>query len=97
METTWRVMQVTEKPGLTEATLQRVEWFKKHPDFDAAMADDSQDELPEEFIDAQPGDEGADTIDIGGTLTIDVTDGLDLHPMDNVVMSLRVLTPVEVS
>lgn len=96
METTWRVMQVTEKPGLVEATLQRVEWFRTNPAFAAAMADEGVDELPEEFIDAQPGDDGADTIDTGGSLVLDVTNGPELHPLDNVVLTLRVLTPVEV-
>jgi len=96
METIWRVEQVTEKPGLVEARLQRVEWFKKNPDFDVAMADESQDELPEEFIDARPGEPGADTIDVGGTLVLDVTDGPDLHPLDDVALTLRVLTLVEV-
>lgn len=95
METTWRVMQVTEKPGVVEAVLQRVEWFRKNPAFVAAMEDESVQELPEEFIDCQPGDEGADTIVTGGTLKIDVSDGPDLHPMDDVVMSLRVLTTVD--
>lgn len=94
METTWRVEEVTEKPGIVLATLQRVEWFKKNPDFDAAMVDEKQ-ELPEEFLDALPGDEDAEIVEVGGTITLDITDGPELHPLDDVVLSLRVLTPVD--
>ena len=96
METTWRVTSVTEKPGRVQATLQRGEWFKKNPAFDAAMADESQDELPEEFLDALPGEQGADFAEIGGEITLDVTEGPELHPLDDVILSLRVVTPVEV-
>lgn len=96
METHWIVEQITEKPGLVEARLQRVEWFKKNPAFAAAMADENEPDLPEEFIDAEPGEEGAETIEVGGALTMDVTEGPEMHPLDAVLISLRVVTPVEV-
>lgn len=91
-ETTWQVTQVTERPGLVEATLQRVEWFKKNPDFAAAVADESDEELPEEFVDALPGDPEADTVELGGSITLDITDGPELHPLDNVTLTLRTVS-----
>lgn len=96
METTWRVEEVTERPGLLSATLQRVEWFKKNPDYDAKLDEVGGTEGVDEFLDALPGEPGADVAEVGGTITLDVTDGPELHPLDDVILSLRVVVPVEV-
>lgn len=95
MESTWVVDEVTEKPGIVTAKLRQVEWFKKNPAFEAAMADESEEELPEEFIDAAPGELGAESIEVGGSMTLDITDGPELHAMDNLLISVRVLVPVD--
>jgi hypothetical protein len=53
------------------------------------------DPFIEQFLDdVQPGDEGADYLDAGDSMTIDVTNGLDLRPGDNVVMTLDALERV---
>lgn len=98
MRTTWRVQKVTATEGRTVAELARVSWFKKNEDYDRIMADESYDgDLPDEFLDCEPGEPGAEFIDLGGeSLTIDVAEGLVLKPGDNVAMVLDVLDPVPV-
>lgn len=95
MHTYWRVDEVTEKPGLVLAKLTPVAWFKTNPEY-AAHADEVGWD-GEEFIDAYPGDDGAECVEEGGpSITLDVTEGPDLHPLDNVMMAMTVATPVEV-
>jgi hypothetical protein len=88
------------------AELQEVEWFKPNPEHVAemkefnALADAEGDEaadahfagreLPDEFIDALPGEDGAMFMDARGHMTLDITDGPELHPMDSVLMDLCV-------
>lgn len=80
--TTWQVMQVTEKPGMTTASLDQVEWFKPNPD---------QGESGDEFVESSPGEEGADRVPLGGHCTLDITEGPELHPGDNVKLTVEVL------
>lgn len=97
METMWIVETITEKPGQIVAELKPVEWFKPNPEF-AAVADvvPSEDfEYPDEFIDALPGEEGAEYVDLGKHIELDITNGPELHPLDNVRLSIDVLVSVE--
>lgn len=88
MRTTWTVTKVTATPNLTLADLQRVEWYKPNP------AWDTDDEAVEEFIDAEAGEPGASHVEAEGTLHIEITEGLDLKPGDNVLLTLSVLEHV---
>lgn len=106
MRTTWRVEKVTATEGQTLAALVKVQWFLKNPErvaidaeYDAFYAEHGEEateakylgiEWPEEFIDCEPDDEGAEFIEsVDGTrrLTLDITDGLDLAPGDNVAVT----------
>ena len=91
--TTWRVVVVTEKPGVTVAELTCVEWFRPNPAYNL-HADDVPPPagMPPEFLSAEPGGEGALLDDSGiGRLTLDVTDGPDLHAGDNVRLTVEVI------
>ena len=54
------------------------------------------EEWIEEFLDdVQPGEEGAEFIEAGhDSMTIDITNGLDLHPGDNVFVTLDAVARV---
>jgi hypothetical protein len=111
METTWTVEQVTEKPCTVTAELRQVDWFKKNPEraaldaeydkFVAAHSDEEANEKylsyewPEEFIEARPGDEGAEYIDGHGRLTLDITEGPELHAGDDVMLTVQVVSSVD--
>lgn len=92
------VEQVTEKPGCVLAELRPVTWFKTNPAFTAwqQLPQDDESDAPDEFIDAQPGEEGAEAMEEGPRITLDITNGPEMHPLDNVLVEYRVLTPVEV-
>lgn len=93
MKTTWHVTEVHATEGSTIATLARVEWFKVNPTYKELMADDDYDgDLPDEFLEAEPGDETAEYIDTGDVMKINVTDGLDLQPGLDVFMVLDLAT-----
>lgn len=93
MHTYWQVQEVVEKPGIVLALLKPVEWFKKNPEYEA-HADEVGWE-GDEFVDANPGEDGAEMIESGLGITIDITEGPELHPLDNVAMAMTVLTPVD--
>lgn len=96
MRTTWRCTKVTSTEGQTVAELVQVSWFKRNPEYDQ-LVDEVDVEMPDEFLDAEPGEPGADYIDaVDGTkpLTLDITDGLDLTPGDNVVVTIDALDRV---
>lgn len=82
MKTTWRVTEVHATEAGTKATLQRVSWFK-------AIGDPDGDDW--ESFDVEPGENGAEFIEDSGTLTLDISDGVEMAPGDNVVMVLDVL------
>jgi len=90
MKTTWIVEKITATPGRTVAELTRVEWYKRNPAYDEAMADETFDsELPDEFLDAEPGAVGAESMQIEiGSMSLETTDGLDLRPGDNVIVTV---------
>lgn len=92
MRTMWRVQEVRAIEGQTTAILEQVEWYRRNPDHAAAMADESHEgDMPDEFIDAEPGEAGAEYIEaVNGTksLVLDITDGLDLRPGDNVLLTI---------
>lgn len=83
-----RVEWFAKNPAFDEM----MERFKAIEEAEGIAAADEQSmdwpEVPEWLDDVQPGDEGADFIDAGDSMTIDVTDGLDLRPGDNVVVTL---------
>lgn len=111
MSTTWKVVEVIEKPGIVLAELVEVEWFKVNPEWTEQMArfqaieeaegikaaDEKSLDWPEieEFIATEPGEEGANETESRGKATIDITDGPELHPLDNVQMDLWVVVPVD--
>lgn len=51
--------------------------------------DKDQPFIDEWLDDVQPGDEGADFVDAGDSMTIDITGGLELRPGDNVMDDAR--------
>lgn len=61
---------------------------------DAQTAAEPSDAWIEEYLDADPGDPDAQFIDAFGTLTVDITDGLDLHAGDDVELTLDALERV---
>lgn len=88
--TTWQVKKVTETPGRTVADLVRVEWFKRNPEYDRLMADDTYDgDMPGEFIDAGPGEASSFCSDLDDYLSLDITDGPALHPGDDVYITIE--------
>lgn len=93
METTWRVTEVTEKPGIVQATLERVELFKRNPEWEAHADEVGWD--GDEFVEAAADDPEAEAIELGGKVTIDVTEGPDVHPLDLVRMTIEVLVHVD--
>ena len=88
MRTTWRVTKVTATEGMTLAELRQVEWWRKNPAWDDEATPD--DALGEEFLDAEPGEQGAGFSECSGVATIDITDGLLLQPGDNVHLTVAV-------
>jgi hypothetical protein len=88
MNTTWRVIKVTATEGQTLAELRQVEWWKKNPAWDDESTPD--DALGDEFLDAEPGEQGAEFSENAGHMTIDITGGWELSPGDNVNLTLSV-------
>lgn len=89
MKTTWRVTKVTETEGAVTADLERVAWFKSNSAYDGV--DDT-----EEFIDAEPGEVGADYIDAAGKIVgFDISDGPELHAGDDVFVEITVAVSVD--
>lgn len=63
---------------------------------DAILLERDREWVEEWLEDVQPGEEGAEFSEPGtDSLTIDVTDGLDLHPGDNVIVTLDALERVD--
>lgn len=106
MDTTWIVRKVIATEGQTLAELERVEFFKRNPAYDAMMEEVAAVEAAEgqaaaderfagiyhdEFIDAEPDDPDADTVKIAGTLTIDIYDGPAWKPGEILTMTLAAL------
>lgn len=75
---TWRVVRVQQDEHVTEATFRRTAWFKADPDKDG------------EFLDAVPGEEGAE-YDFGNEVVEVPIDPGQFAPGDNVVMTLVVV------
>jgi hypothetical protein len=89
MHTHWRVIERTEREGITLVELLPVMWFKKNPEYDAHADEVGWD--GEEFIDALPGEDGADFIESGKAIVLDMTEHEDLHPGDDVQLVIDVL------
>lgn len=82
----WQAMMTEYDELLGQGTSQEAvdaEMNRRHPD------------APEQFVDALPGEEGADCTESTGRLTLDITNGPELHPMDNVELSVAVLVDVD--
>jgi hypothetical protein len=95
MQTTWRVTEVHATESGTQAVLQRVYWFKTNPKYaDVDIEAPDYEWVGDESIDAEPGEHDADWIEMGGKLTIEITEGLDLAPSDNVTMLLDLVERV---
>ncbi len=91
METTWIVDEIRERGNSVTASLRAVHWFKPNPEYAATLGDD----VSEEFIDAEPDEEGADHYDEYGALELDISQGPDMHAEDSVVITMKVLARVE--
>lgn len=61
---------------------------------DAQVDAEPSDAWIEEYLTAEPGEEGADFIDAGSAMSLDITDGLDLHAGDNVRVNIDALDRV---
>lgn len=84
MKSTWRVDSVTETMSGTEVTLDRTHWLVVNPHW----LDEAG--VQEEFLDADPGDEGAEYVETGVRIhLLDVR--IKVHPGDHVVMKLKVV------
>jgi len=81
MNETWRVKQVILTEGRTTAELVPTDWFKPV---------DPDDELTDYDV-ARPGDEGADFIEIGDRIVIEVAAD-ELRPGDDVLLSMTVVS-----
>lgn len=107
----WYVKRViAEQSGVT-AELVGLEWFTRNPAYDAmeeeyqtlvdAEGEEAADavfmdrEMPDEFIDCEPTDEGALNVPAAGQITVDVTDGPALMPGQLVRVSLELIETPE--
>jgi hypothetical protein len=90
MHNTWRVTERTERPGVVLIEIEPVEFFKKNPEWEAHADEVGWD--GDEFIDALPDDPDAEQIEVGKSITLDVTEGPEgLHPGDVVRLSMDAL------
>lgn len=90
----WRVQKVTETEGSVTAELRQVSWFKRNPEWEAtADQTPAPDPSPDEFVDCEPDEEGAEFFEIEGRMTLVITEGPEMHAGDNVFMEYRVLGP----
>lgn len=93
MKTFWRVESVKSVRGHEEAevALQRGVWFKKNPEFEAQMADESYDgDLADEFLDLAGPAEDADWTDLGDKLNLRIfLEELPVSPGDTLVLTLE--------
>lgn len=58
---------------------------------DRVLAERADQGFIEEFLEAEPGEEGASFVEVAGRLTLDITDGLHLRPEDNVATTIDAL------
>lgn len=88
MHNTWHVIERTEREGIVLVELQPVEWFKKNPEWEAHADEVGWD--GDEFVEALPGDDDAEFIEVGKTIVLDLSDGPELHPGDDVKLTIDV-------
>jgi hypothetical protein len=90
--TTWLVDKVTGDRNETTAELIQVDWYKPNPEHARLLADDTYDgDMPDEWLDAARGEDGADFVELDGRMTLDITPGPNLRPDDNVVITLTLV------
>lgn len=73
MKTIWYVTEVHEYAhGIDTVVMKPVSWFKRNPKYSEADLDvDDRDWPDDAYIDAEPGEDGAEFTEIGAEIRID--------------------------